>query len=98
MSSTTKPTTTTTPRANTPPAGSMPGSPSSESIFVESTEKGPSGMPMQGINAVEVTIGNDGFNHWRAMNGDVSAPAFNTRDECVAWVTTTMIPGGTVLT
>jgi hypothetical protein len=69
-----------------------------ETIVVESDTKNPSGMPMMGVNAVAVSIGCDGVGHWRALNLGDDAPAFNSREECVSWVTSTGIPGGTVVT
>jgi hypothetical protein len=84
------------PAASTPDP-SMTGLPSVEVVTVESDEKNPGGAPMVGINAVAVQVGCDGFGNWRALNLGDAAPAFKTRDECLTWVTTTGIPGGTVV-
>ena len=95
MSSTTNKTSGTT---SAPAAPKMTGKPFTENLVVESSEKGPSGMPMQGVNAVHVTLGCDGWGHWRAENMGDDAPVFGSRDEAVKWVTSEGIKGGTLVT
>jgi hypothetical protein len=82
----------------TPADTGMSGSPSIEVVTVESDEKNAAGLPMTGVYAVAVQVGCDGFGNWRALNLGGDAPAFKTRDECVNWVTSVGIPGGTVVT
>ena len=92
-----KPAVAPAPKAAAPPDPGMSGFPSVEVVKVESDEKNPAGAPMVGIYAVEAQIGSDGFGNWRALNLGDHAPAFRTRDECLNWVTTVGIPGGTVV-